>query len=53
MLVDKFLERNYLYNERIIDAVNRLGLMSLNIESASTVDELMNMCLSAFVNNSF
>lgn len=51
MLVDKFLERNCLYNDRIIDAVNRLGLMSLDVENASTVDELMCMCLSAFVNN--
>lgn len=51
MLVDKFLERNGLYNERIIDAVNRLGLISLNVEGASTVNELMSMCLSAFVNN--
>lgn len=51
MLVDKFLERNRLYNDRIIDAVNRLGLMSLDVEDASTADELMSMCLSAFINN--
>ena len=51
MLVDKFLERNRLYNERIIDAVNRLGLVSLDVEDASTADELMRLCLSAFVNN--
>lgn len=51
MLVDKFLERNNLYNERIIDAVNRLGLISLNVEDASTVEELMGICLSAVVNN--
>lgn len=53
MLVDKFLERNCLYNDRIIDAVNRLGLVSLDVEDASTADELMSLCLSAFVNNTF
>lgn len=51
MLVDKFLERNRLYNDRIIAAVNRLGLVSLDVEDASTADELMSLCLSAFVNN--
>jgi 2-phosphoglycerate kinase len=47
MLVDKFLERNCLYNDRIIDAVNQLGLMSLDVEDISTTDELMNRCLSS------
>ena len=51
MLVDKFLERNRLYNDRIIDAVNRLGLVSLDVEDASTADELMSLCLTVFVNN--
>jgi 2-phosphoglycerate kinase len=46
MLVDKFVERNCLYNDRIIDAVSRLGLVSVNIEDTSTPDELMNLCLS-------
>lgn len=45
------MERNYLYNERIVDAVNRHRLMSLDVEDASTADELMSLCLSAFVNN--
>ena len=48
MLVDKFLQRNCLHNARIIDAVDRLGLLSLDVEAAFTVDELMDMCLSAF-----
>lgn len=52
MLVDKFLERNRLYNDRIIDTVNRLGLVNLDVEDASTADELMSLCLSAFVNHS-
>jgi 2-phosphoglycerate kinase len=49
MLVDKFWERNCLLNDRIIDVVDRLGLMSLNIEETSTLDELMHMCLLTFV----
>jgi len=53
MLVDKFLERNRLYNNRIIDAVNRLGLVSLDVEDASAADELMSLCLSTFVHDTF
>jgi hypothetical protein len=45
MLVDKFVERNCLYNDRIIDVVDRFGLVSLNVEDISTPDELMNLCL--------
>ncbi len=54
ILVDKFWERNCLYNDRITDAVDRLGLVSLDVESVSTPDELMNLCLnrhSALQNN--
>jgi 2-phosphoglycerate kinase len=51
MLVDKFWERNCLYNDRIIDAVNRLGLVSLDVENASSVDELMSRCMFVFANN--
>lgn len=46
MLIDKFSERNRLYNDRITDAANRLGLVSLDVEDASTTDELMSLCLS-------
>jgi 2-phosphoglycerate kinase len=48
MLIDKFWERNCLLNDRIIDAVDQLGLVRLNIEAASTPDELMSQCLSVF-----
>ncbi len=51
MLMDKFLERNCLYNQRIMDAVNRLGLVSLDVENASTTDELVSICLSALAKN--
>ena len=53
MLIDKFFERNCLYNDRIIDTVNRLRLVSLDVEDSSTADELMSLCLSAFVNTTF
>jgi 2-phosphoglycerate kinase len=35
MLIDKFCERNCLLNDRIIAAVDRLGLVSLNVEEVS------------------
>ncbi len=47
MSIDKFWQRNCLLNDRIIDSVDRLGLVRLNIEAASTPDKLMNQCLSA------
>jgi 2-phosphoglycerate kinase len=50
MLVDKFMERNLLYNGRIMDAVNQFGLAYVDVEAASNVDELMDMCFSAFIN---
>ena len=46
MLIDKFCQRNCLLNDRIINDVDRLGLVSFNVEQASTSDELMNMCSS-------
>jgi 2-phosphoglycerate kinase len=50
MLIDKFWKRNCLYNNRIIDAVDRFGLVSINIEEICTPDELTERCLSVFVN---
>ncbi len=48
LLVDKFWERNCLYNDLIIDTIDRLGLVSLDVEKVSPIDELMRLCLSAF-----
>jgi 2-phosphoglycerate kinase len=45
MLIDKFWQRNCLLNDRIIEAVDRLGLVSFDVEAASTPDELMSQCL--------
>ena len=44
-MIDKFLERTCLYNERMMNTVNRLGLISINVENTSNVEVLMNMCL--------
>jgi 2-phosphoglycerate kinase len=46
MLVDKFVQRNCLYNDRIVAAVDRLGLTSLNVEDAPTLEELVSRVLS-------
>ncbi|MCP4753660.1 MAG: 2-phosphoglycerate kinase [Proteobacteria bacterium] len=45
-MVDKFLTRNQLFNERIVETVNRFGLMSMNIENTSNIEELAAKCLS-------
>jgi len=45
-MIDKFLERTWLYNDRMMATVKRLGLVSMDVENASSVDELMGMCVS-------
>lgn len=39
-MIQKFLERTQLYNERMMDAVNRLGLVSMGVDSTSSPDKL-------------
>ena len=39
-MIQKFLERTQLYNERMMDAVNRLGLVSMDVEAISSLEEL-------------
>jgi 2-phosphoglycerate kinase len=39
-MIQKFLERTLLYNERMMEAVHRLGLASLNVEESASLDEL-------------
>ena len=39
-MIQKFLARTHLYNKRMMDAVERLGLLSLDVEAASSLDEL-------------
>lgn len=48
MMVDKFLERNNLFNNQIMNTVKQLGLANVDVENALNMDELTSMCLSAF-----
>ena len=45
-MIDKFLERTWIYNVRMMDAVRRLGLVSTDVENASNMNELAAKCLS-------
>ncbi len=40
-----FLERSNRYNERMIDSINRLKLISINVEATPSLDELTDKCL--------
>jgi 2-phosphoglycerate kinase len=48
--IDKFWQRNCLLNDRIIESVNRLGLVSFDVEQVATPDESIDRCLSAVIN---
>ena len=45
VLVERFLGRAELYNERMMDAVNRLKLDSIDVSAAPTLDALMERAL--------
>jgi 2-phosphoglycerate kinase len=45
-MIDKFLERTWIYNVRMMDTVRRLGLVSMDVENASNMSELAGKCLS-------
>ncbi|MDQ3248120.1 MAG: hypothetical protein M3Q45_02815 [Chloroflexota bacterium] len=45
MMIHKFVERTQRYNDLMLDAVNRLGLVSLNVETIASLDELAEPCL--------
>lgn len=44
-MVEKFLARTLRYNQRMLEVVNRLGLANLNVESASSLEELSHRSL--------
>jgi len=44
-IIRKFLERTLVYNIRMMNAVNRLGLISLDPDGTSSLDELSDKCL--------
>lgn len=44
-LIQKFLERTLLYNQRMREKVERLGFIYIDVGSVSMVDELSNKCM--------
>jgi 2-phosphoglycerate kinase len=48
MLIDKFLDRTILYNQKMMAAVRELGLRSLELKEQDTPDELANRVLELF-----
>ena len=44
-LIQKFLNRTLLYNERMKQGVKRLGFIGVNVEATTTIDELSSQCL--------
>jgi 2-phosphoglycerate kinase len=50
-LIDKFWQRNCLLNDRIMDSVDRLGLVSFNVEQISIQDDSIDRFLSAVINS--
>lgn len=51
IIIDRFLQRNNLFNDRTLNTVNQLGLTNVNVENAN-VDALIGLCLSAIKQNS-
>jgi 2-phosphoglycerate kinase len=45
-IIQKFLGRTLSYNRQMMEAIVRLGLVSVNVESASSLDELTHLCLN-------
>ncbi|MBN1579481.1 MAG: 2-phosphoglycerate kinase [Anaerolineae bacterium] len=45
-LIDKFLARTLAYNTRMMEAVNRLGLSSIDLDTTSSQEDLAGRCLS-------
>ena len=46
VMIQKFLGRTHLFNEHMMDAVNRLGLLSIDVETTSSLNELSDTCLA-------
>ena len=46
-LIDKFVARTCMFNQRTIEVVKRLGLANADVRAASNSDELRDLCLSA------
>ena len=50
-MIDKFLERTWQYNDRMMATVKRLGLVSMDVENASSVNELTSTIIKAIFKN--
>jgi 2-phosphoglycerate kinase len=46
VMIDKFVERNNLFNSRIISIVNQIGLTNVDVENESSLELLIDKCLS-------
>ena len=44
-LVEKFIGRTVRYDDLMMEAVTKLGLASIDVGTASSIDELMEKCL--------
>jgi 2-phosphoglycerate kinase len=49
IMIQKFLERTHLYNNQMMDAIKRLGLVSINVETTTSLNELSDICLEALI----
>jgi hypothetical protein len=45
------LERTLRYDEKMMEAIDRLELVSINVESTSSLDELANLCLNLLLSH--
>jgi 2-phosphoglycerate kinase len=49
VMIQKFLERTYRYNGQMMNAIKRLGLVSINVETTASLNELSDICLEALI----
>jgi 2-phosphoglycerate kinase len=47
-MIDAFLKRTWLFNDWIMGCVRRLGLPSVDVEEASSMDKLVERCLTSW-----
>ena len=48
-LIDKFIARSVRYNELMMETIQRLGLVSVNVEPEEPIDDLVERCLAQLV----
>ncbi len=49
-LIEKFIDRTLLYNNRMMELVEQLGFISIDVKSTSTVEEVSNKCMELISN---